>query len=188
MKYRDTFFTPALLSLIVTLDQLVKYSIINNLKLGERLDLLPFLALYHTRNPGIAFSMLSSFKSISLLILTSSVLLFIVYLASIQRLRILPKSGYFLIIGGSLGNLIDRLRFHYVIDYIFLHLGKWSFAIFNVADLCISVGTLCIIIDEMHNYLRKKKQYKSANNLFHKRHQHSNEHPIQSIPSISDED
>jgi len=135
--------------LFVALDQFSKYWIVHNMAEEQEWPLLPFLSFYRTRNTGIAFSMLSSFSDIGLIILIFAIILFIFYLFWRQNRRDrLACFGYLLIIGGALGNLLDRIRLHYVVDFILFHLGSWSFAVFNLADSFITFGAIFIFLGE----------------------------------------
>jgi len=157
MKCRSALFAAVLIFIMVVLDQLIKYRVTQELGPGERLDLLPFLALYHIRNPGIAFSLLSSFNNADLIILTIAIILFVFWLLwSTEIHKKLARLGYLFVIGGALGNLVDRLRFHYVTDYVLFHIGKWSFAIFNLADTFITTGAICIIVSELWSWYQEK--------------------------------
>ena len=60
-----------------------------------------------------------------------------------------------LILGGAIGNVIDRIAYGHVVDFVLVHTQNWSFAIFNLADSMISVGAACIILDEILEYRRK---------------------------------
>ena len=151
-----------IVGLIITvgLDQLIKYWVVNTLEVGEEIDLLPFLSLYHARNPGIAFSMLSSVSDWGLIILTLCIICFVIWLwKNAGPEKSLSRFGFLLVIGGAIGNLIDRIRFHYVIDYISFHIdGVFSFAIFNLADSFITVGAVLIVLDELLHWKREKRK------------------------------
>ena len=151
-----------IVGLIITvgLDQLIKYWVVNTLEVGEEIDLLPFLSLYHARNPGIAFSMLSSVSDWGLIALTLCIICFVIWLwKNAGPEKSLSRVGFLLVIGGAIGNLIDRIRFHYVIDYISFHInGVFSFAIFNLADSFITVGAVLIVLDELLHWKREKRK------------------------------
>ena len=153
-----------IVGLIITvgLDQLIKYWVVNTLEVGEEIDLLPFLSLYHARNPGIAFSMLSSVSDWGLIILTLCIICFVIWLwKNAGPEKSLSRFGFLLVIGGAIGNLIDRIRFHYVIDYISFHIdGVFSFAIFNLADSFITVGAVLIVLDELLHWKQEKQKAK----------------------------
>ncbi len=103
--------------------------------------MLPFLALYRTYNTGIAFSMFAWVGDRGLIVLSLAVIAFVLYLARASDPRqVFARIGFALIIGGALGNLIDRAIYGHVIDYILFHTPVWSFAVFNLADAFISVG------------------------------------------------
>lgn len=148
------------LVITVGLDQLIKHWVINRLAVGEEIDLLPFLSLYHARNPGIAFSMLSSVSDWGLIALTFCIICFVIWLwKNAGPEKSLSRFGFLLVIGGAIGNLIDRVRFHYVIDYISFHISDvFSFAIFNLADSFITIGAALIVLDEVLHWKRGKRK------------------------------
>ncbi|MBA2654605.1 MAG: signal peptidase II [Gammaproteobacteria bacterium] len=140
------------LSLIVIVaDQLVKYLIRTHLLYNESVNVFPFFNLTLAHNKGAAFSFLSEggYWAPLLFIVTA---LIISTVLCIWMYRLPPKNywlgiGLALILGGAIGNLIDRLIFGYVIDFVHLHVANWSFPIFNIADVGITVGALMLIID-----------------------------------------
>lgn len=135
--------------LAIVLDQWIKFLVEANLVMQEKVDVLPFLALFRTYNTGIAFSMFSNVGDTGLIVLTAAVVAFVAFLASrTTPAQALSRLGFALIVGGALGNLIDRTVYGHVIDYILFHTPVWSFAVFNLADVFISVGAACIVLDE----------------------------------------
>ncbi|MEJ6785751.1 signal peptidase II [Aminobacter sp. Piv2-1] len=135
--------------LAIALDQWIKVLVEANLIMQEKVDVLPFLALFRTYNTGIAFSMFSNVGDTGLIVLTAAVVAFVAFLASrTTPAQALSRLGFALIVGGALGNLIDRTVYGHVIDYILFHTPVWSFAVFNLADVFISVGAACIVLDE----------------------------------------
>ena len=146
-----------LAALSVALDQWIKHLVETGLPMHEPVDLLPFLALYRTHNTGIAFSMLSDFGSVGLVVVTLAVVGFVGWIAARtgpgQRLA---RLGFALIVGGAIGNLIDRAWLGYVVDYILFHLPSWSFAVFNLADAFITVGAGLVILDEFLAWRRAR--------------------------------
>jgi signal peptidase II len=134
----------------VALDQWIKWLVETRLVMHEAVDLLPFLALYRTYNTGVAFSMFSSVGDKGLIAVSIAVIAFVLYLAAKSDPRhILARIGFALIVSGALGNLIDRAVYGHVIDYIFFHTPVWSFAVFNMADVFISVGAAAIVLQEL---------------------------------------
>ena len=149
----------ALLTVIaMAVDQWIKYLVETGLPLQEKIDLLPFLALFRTYNTGIAFSMLSSLGDTGLIVVALAVVAFVLYLAARTAPgQMLSRIGFALIVGGALGNLIDRAVYGHVIDYILFHTPVWSFAVFNLADAFISVGAALVVLDEFIAWRRQSK-------------------------------
>jgi signal peptidase II len=142
----------------IALDQWIKYLVENGLAFQSKLDLLPFLALYRTYNTGIAFSMLSSFGDIGLIVVSAVVVAFVLFLASrTAPAQVFSRVGFALIVGGALGNLIDRAVYGHVIDYVLFHTPVWSFAVFNLADAFISVGAVMVLLDEFIAWRREPR-------------------------------
>lgn len=139
----------ALTVVAMALDQWIKYLVETGLPFQEKIDLLPFLALFRTYNTGIAFSMLSSFGDTGLIVISLAVSAFIVYLALRSTPRqIFARLGFALILGGAMGNVIDRAIYGHVVDYILFHTPGWSFAVFNLADVFISLGAILVVLEE----------------------------------------
>jgi len=148
MSYKNAIATLFVIALIL-LDQGIKYLVISLMEVGHYQEILPFFALYHVKNSGIAFSMLASFNDWGIIALTTAVMGFILILWWKGRQQnFLYHCGYLLVLGGAFGNLIDRVRFHYVTDYLFFFYGNWSFAVFNLADAFITLGAGAIILRE----------------------------------------
>ena len=142
----------------IALDQWIKYMVETGLAFQEKVDLVPFLALFRTYNTGIAFSMFSSFGDTGLIAISLGVVAFVLYLATrTPSGHVLARTGFALIVGGALGNLIDRATYGHVIDYILFHTPVWSFAVFNLADAFISVGAVLVVFDELIGWRREAK-------------------------------
>ena len=136
--------------LIILLDQASKFLVVQNLLPYQSVRLLPFLNVTLKFNPGAAFSflgnaggwqvyLLSAFSALVAIILA-------VWLCRTPRLQRLQACGLSFIIGGAIGNLIDRLRIHLVTDFIDFHLHGWHFATFNLADTAICIGAFLLIL------------------------------------------
>lgn len=135
---------------MVAADQAIKLSVQQLMDYHQRIDLLPFFALFLTYNTGIAFSMLAGAGAGPLIALSLTVTAFVTWLwVSSPADRAIAHWGFALIIGGAIGNLIDRVSYGYVIDYFLFHTPGWSFAIFNLADAAITVGAGLVILDEI---------------------------------------
>ncbi|CAG1011499.1 MAG: signal peptidase II [Rhizobiaceae bacterium] len=143
-------FLAAVFTVAVALDQWLKYLVETRLELQEKVDVLPFLALYRTFNTGIAFSMLSWFGDKGLIVVTLAVVAFILYLAwRSDPGQMFARLGFTLILGGAIGNLIDRVLYGHVVDYVLFHTPVWSFAVFNLADAFITIGAGLVILEEL---------------------------------------
>ncbi len=149
----------ALLVLVaILLDQWIKHLVETGLEWQQPVEILPFLALYRTYNTGIAFSMLSSFGDTGLIVVAVAVVAFVLYLAARTAPgQFLSRAGFALIVGGALGNLIDRAVYGHVIDYILFHTPRWSFAVFNLADAFITVGAALVLLDEFVAWRRQPR-------------------------------
>ena len=147
----------ALLTIVaIALDQWIKYLVETRLELHQPVEILPFLALFRTYNTGIAFSMLDSFGDIGLIVVSVCVVAFVLYLAArTEPAQVLARIGFALIVGGALGNVIDRATYGHVIDYILFHTPVWSFAVFNLADAFITVGAVAVVFDEFIGWRRQ---------------------------------
>jgi len=143
----------------VALDQVIKWLVETRLPFHELVPVLPMFALYRTWNEGIAFSLLKGMPDFGLLALTGLVIIFVLYLWwRTPSGRGVAHLGYALIIGGALGNLIDRAVYGHVVDYILFHTESWSFAVFNLADSFISIGAGLIVLDELIATLQERKK------------------------------
>ncbi|QEE13003.1 signal peptidase II [Bartonella krasnovii] len=149
------------LALTVGLDQAVKYWVMHNMPLGTEIPLIPFLSLYHVRNSGIAFSFFSSFSHWGIIAITIIVIIFLLWLwKNTEYNKFLTRFGLVLIIGGAIGNLIDRIRFHHVTDYILFYIDDiFYFAIFNLADSFITLGVIVILIEELRTWMKAKRHF-----------------------------
>ncbi len=141
--------------LVIVLDQLSKFWIVGAFSFGDGLALTSFFNLVHAHNSGAAFSFLageSGWQRFFFIGIASAASLLIVYLLrkhATERWFCLALS---LVLGGALGNLMDRVRLSYVIDFLDFHYGSWHFPAFNVADSAITLGAALLILDS----LRKK--------------------------------
>jgi signal peptidase II len=132
--------------LVVLLDQLSKWWVVNNLDLYESMYPIPALAhifrITHLTNTGAAFGLLQEaggFFTIAVIVIT---IIILIYLRRVPRDRWLTRVALGIVVGGALGNLIDRLSLGYVIDFIDFSF----FAKFNVADSAVSIGVVLLFI------------------------------------------
>ncbi len=158
-KIKKVIIGIILLVLIFFLDRITKILILNIVEETGKLDIYvnSFLNLYLVWNKGIGFGLLSfdqksTYNVISFLILLIN--LIIIYLIYIEK----SIKTYFLlvILGGSFGNLFDRIYYNAVPDFIDLNYKGYHWFIFNVADIFITLGILCLIFSELLNYKKSK--------------------------------
>ena len=141
-------------------DRIVKIYLTNLQAGGTDIDfyIYPFLNFYLVWNTGIGFGLASMEANIYYHALTS-----IIVIVNIGLIFFLVKSrgiyAYLIasIIGGSLGNLFDRIYYYAVPDFIDLHFGNYHWFVFNVADIFISLGIICLIFDEIFFNNRKSQ-------------------------------
>jgi len=138
---------------ITLLDQVSKFYVQKTLRLGQVVPVIPsFFNLTYVLNPGAAFGFLSGapaairhplFTAISIV----AVLFIIYYRARHRQMRLLPSVGLACILGGAVGNLIDRLRLGMVVDFLDFYYGAYHWPAFNVADSAITIGVALMILE-----------------------------------------
>lgn len=148
---------------VILLDQLTKQLIVTRLDYLEVIELLPVLNLTHVYNPGAAFSFLADASGwqrwffAGLAIAVGVVI--IVWLKRLKaRTQWMLACALSLILGGAIGNVIDRVRLGHVIDFVHAHWGESDFPAFNVADAAISVGAALLLLDAFLETRRAKAQ------------------------------
>lgn len=146
-------------AVIVVLDQLTKVWMNKLLQMGQAIRLTSFLNLVMAYNKGAAFSFLASasgwqryfFTGISII-----AILFILYFMKKNAGQKLFCWALALILGGAIGNLIDRVLYGHVIDFIDFHVGTWHWPAFNVADSAITIGAIFFVLDEFRRVHRSR--------------------------------
>ena len=134
--------------ILIIVDQFTKYLAATNLANENSIVLIDnFLRLYYIENRGAAFGILQGFRSLFAVITVTVLLILIVFLfKNYNKVSFIYLLSFSLLIGGTVGNFIDRIRLHYVIDFISMKFFGYDFAIFNFADVFIVVGTILISI------------------------------------------
>ena len=148
----------SLIAVLIVIDQVSKnffillYAI--NPPHNSASEVLPILDFVYAWNHGISFGLLSEYQysNIAFLIVNSAIIIYLGYLL-IRSQTCLPQIGLSFIIGGAVGNLIDRLYHGAVFDFIYFHYQDWGFPAFNLADSFITIGAIFFIYDYM---FRKK--------------------------------
>ena len=149
----------ALAALIIIADQITKTLILGAFQYGESHTVTSFFNIVRVHNSGAAFSFLagaSGWQRWFFVGVGGAAAVFIIWMLNShagQRLFCLALS---LILGGALGNVIDRLMHGYVVDFIQVHYAGWYFPSFNVADSAITVGAACLILDEILRVRRSR--------------------------------
>jgi signal peptidase II len=145
----------ALVLAIVAADQVSKAVITDSLGLGQSMPLIPgLLHLTLVRNTGMAFGLLAGadipFKAVLVTLLSVAAMGAVTYYAlkSPQNERI-TRIGLTFILGGALGNIIDRVRLGYVVDFVDVFYGDTHWPAFNVADTCICIGVGLLLLDSI---------------------------------------
>jgi len=138
-------------ALTLLLDQASKLAIDGSMRLYESIPLLPFFNLTYAHNTGAAFSFLSSaggwqrWLFTGLALVMSSVIA--VWLARLQKHETLMAIALSLVLGGAIGNLIDRIAYGYVIDFLDVYYQTWHWPAFNIADSAICVGVGLMVLE-----------------------------------------
>jgi signal peptidase II len=143
--------------LVVLLDQLSKTLVIGAFELNHSQPLTSWFNLVRVHNSGAAFSFLagaSGWQRWFFVVLGTLASGFIVWMLKAHPTQKLFCFAVTMIMGGAIGNVIDRLLHGHVVDFIQVHYGGWYFPSFNVADAAISVGAVLLILDELRRVRR----------------------------------
>jgi signal peptidase II len=141
--------------LVIALDQLTKFAIQQGLSLHEYIPVLPFFNIVRVHNVGAAFSLFADadgWQRTFFIAVAGGASIFILYLLRKASGRPLYCIALALILGGALGNLIDRIAYGYVVDFLDVHYGTWHWPAFNVADSAITVGAALFIWDSFQKH------------------------------------
>lgn len=152
------------LSLFVILfDHGTKYLVERDIARFDSVPLLPHLNLANMHNTGAAFSMFNSAPAAVFILLSAGVSGWILWwLRKHQYDHRLEASAFALILGGALGNAIDRSLRGFVVDFVDFYIGSWHFAAFNMADSAISIGAALLVLDMLIAARHAKQQGKTV--------------------------
>jgi signal peptidase II len=144
--------------LVFAFDQISKFWILSVVNLDERLNvpLAPFLSFTMAWNKGVSYGLLTTHAQ-EILILMSLFISIVLFIWLARAATPIAAAGLGLIIGGALGNALDRALHGAVVDFMHLHWGAWSWYIFNVADIAIVAGVLFMLYD---GFLDRKAVHK----------------------------
>ena len=135
---------------IFLIDQVSKYYIINIFEFqNEAIYLSSFLNLQLIWNEGIAFGLLSFENDLYYNLITFVIIIVILILLFLIKNGDQYSYFYSIIVGGALGNLIDRIRYSSVPDFIDFHISNFHWFVFNIADIFVSLGVICLIVAEI---------------------------------------
>ncbi len=149
----------AIAFVVVVLDQATKALIVARFALGDSVTVTPFFNIVRAHNTGAAFSFLagaSGWQRWFFVALGAVAAVAIVVLLARHGGQRLFAWALALILGGALGNVIDRLLHGHVVDFIQVHYAGWYFPSFNVADSAITLGAICLIVDELRRVRRAR--------------------------------
>ena len=133
-------------------DQLTKMLILGSYQLGDSTYVTSFFNIVRAHNTGAAFSFLASASGWQRWFFTAigvAAAVFIIWMLRAHAGKKLFSFALALILGGAVGNVVDRLLHGYVVDFVQVHWRGWYFPAFNVADSAITVGAACLILDEL---------------------------------------
>ncbi len=137
--------------LAVLLDQLSKLWVAHDMQLYQSINVMPYVNLTYVHNTGAAFSFLSEaggwqrwfFAALAIVIST----VIAVWLSRLKAQETLMAVSLSLVLGGAIGNLIDRLAYGYVIDFLDVYIASWHWPAFNVADSAITLGVVLMLLE-----------------------------------------
>ena len=150
-KYGKYIKLAVIAGLVVILDQITKILILKNIPLYHSITIIPgFFNITHIHNPGGAFGFMahqdSSLRKFLFIFLSSSAICVIFYFyINSNKTHPFLASGFALILGGAIGNLIDRIRFGKVVDFLDFYIHNYHWPAFNIADSAITVGVTIFI-------------------------------------------
>lgn len=162
-RWRDSglVWWPLALAMLL-LDQLTKELVHRNMALFEKITVLPVLDILHVHNTGAAFSFLAGAGgwqrwAFTVFAIAVSIGILLSLRRSVGVTQRLLGAGLMLIVSGAIGNVIDRIRHGYVVDFVGVHWQGTYFPAFNVADSCITVGAGLILLDALLQWLRERR-------------------------------
>ena len=146
-----------LAAVVILLDQFSKVLILGHFELGDSRFVTSFFNVVRVHNAGAAFSFLSGasgWQRWFFVGLGTAASLFIVWMLKRYPAQSLFCFAVSMILGGALGNVIDRLLHGYVLDFIQVHYASMAFPSFNLADSAITLGAICLVVDELRRVRR----------------------------------
>ncbi len=145
--------------IILIADQFTKVLIVGYYRLGDSTTITSFFNIVRAHNTGAAFSFLAGASGWQRWFFTGigvAAALFILWMLKSHPGQKLFSFAMACILGGAIGNVIDRVLYGYVVDFLDFHWAGWHFPAFNIADSAISIGAACLILDELLRVRRGK--------------------------------
>ena len=150
---------------VVVVDQLTKYIASTSLEMYQPIAVMPMFNWTLMHNPGAAFSFLADqpgwqrwfFAAVAIIV---SIVIF-VWIKRLEQHEKWQAIALALILGGAVGNVIDRIWLGYVVDFIQVYYQQWYWPAFNIADSAISIGVVMIIIESIREYKEERKSSKA---------------------------
>ena len=142
-----------LAAIVILLDQLSKAWIIQNLELNRSIPVFPMFSIVHVHNYGAAFGLLNNaggWQTLFFTVIAIGVsMILLVWLKRIAAIERQLSIALALVLGGAIGNLIDRLQNDYVVDFMLVYYKAWLFPAFNIADSTITIGAILLLMDSI---------------------------------------
>jgi signal peptidase II len=152
INYKKILLNLVLIIILFLIDRISKIYILKLAELNNAVDIYitPYLNLYLIWNKGVAFGLISFDDQFIYNLITFVISLIIITLIVVTaKSKDIKKYFYMMIIGGALGNFFDRVYYSAVPDFIDLHIGNFHWFVFNIADIFITIGVICLITAEM---------------------------------------
>lgn len=145
--------------IILIADQFSKVLLMGYYQLGDSTYVTSFFNIVRVHNRGAAFSFLSDASGWQRWFFTAiglAAVLFILWMLKSHPGQRLFSFAMACILGGAIGNLVDRMLYGHVVDFLDLHYQHWHFPAFNIADSAITIGAVCLILDELRRVRRTR--------------------------------
>lgn len=149
---KSLYFLIALL--VVLFDQITKYLARSFIGTFETIKIFPFLHLVSVRNEGAAFGLFKGFGNNAFIIVSLTAMIFVSYLLLKGKE---DRFGLSLVLGGAAGNLIDRILFGGVTDFIDVFAGRFHWPAFNIADSALTVGLIIMVLNSLFQHKMEEK-------------------------------
>lgn len=159
MKHRNQIYIGSLIlvALLTGLDQWTKWAVSSRMIPGQSVVIIPkFFELTYVQNTGAGFSIFENYGRVFFAVLTLIAMAVMLW-AYFRSRRPGLQMSLAVIFAGALGNFIDRMVLGYVVDFFHFYIFGWSFPVFNIADICITLGFIFLVIDMLREEYEGKK-------------------------------